>query len=172
MAMSFADIGFGASISGAAMSSVGSYYAAESRKSRLAFMASMDELNAQLEEKSAQAALRKGELEAGRYSMKAGQQKGKLRASLASRGVAMGSGNAAEQVASEDIIKETDMNTIQANAVSTAWGHRMEATNYKNKAAMARAEGDSISPGIAAITSLLGSSGRVAGSWYNYRRGS
>lgn len=165
-----AGFGFGASLSGMAMSVVGNYYAAQSQKSRMAFQARMAEINSQLEEKSAQAALRQGELQAGALSLKAGQIKSSQRAHLAASGVDLGVGSAAEQLATTDVMKEIDMNTIQSNALATAWGHRIQATNFDNEALMARASAGSISPGMSAATSLLGSAPSVANSWYVYKK--
>jgi hypothetical protein len=153
-----------------AVSAVGSYYDAQSRRSRMAFQARMADLNSQLEEKSAQAALRQGEMQAGALSLKAGQIKSSQRARLAANGVDLGVGSAAEQLATTDVMKEIDMNTIQSNALATAWGHRIQATNFDNEALMARAGADSISPGMSAATSLLGSAGHVASYWYTYSK--
>jgi len=169
MADAMAGFGFGASLAGAASSMVGSYYDAQSRKSRMAYQARMAELNAQLEEKSAQAVLRKGEQQAGQLSLKAGQVKSSQRTRLAANGVDLGVGSAAEQLATTDVMKEIDMNTIQSNAIASAWGHRVQGTNYSNEALMSRTSADSISPTMSAASSLLGSAGSVASSWKVYK---
>ena len=46
----------------------------------------------------------------------------------------LGVGNAAETLASTDIMKEVDANTTMANAIRNAWGYRMQGTNFTNEA--------------------------------------
>lgn len=165
-----ASFGLGTSLAGAAASAVGSYWDARSQKSRSAFQAQMAEINAKLSETAAQTELSRGQQEIGSLTMRAGQLKSSQRANLAASGVDLGVGSAAEQLATTDVMKEIDMNTINANSVRAAWGLRMQATNYENEALMARASADSISPGLAAATSLLGSASSVSSAWYRYAK--
>ncbi|MDR0380357.1 MAG: hypothetical protein LBI62_10540 [Candidatus Accumulibacter sp.] len=67
-------------------------------------------------------------------------------------------------------MKTLDANTLIANAVRNAWGYRAQATNYQNEALMARAQAKGISPDRSAMSSLLGSAGRVASSWYAFSK--
>ena len=67
-------------------------------------------------------------------------------------------------------MKTIDANTLEANAVRTAWGMRTQATNYQNEALAARATAGAINPGMSAVSSLLGSAGSVASSWYQYSK--
>ena len=64
-------------------------------------------------------------------------------------------------------MKEIDASTLTANAVRTAWGYRIQATNYQNDALTKRATASAISPNKSAISSLLGDAGNVAESWYS-----
>jgi hypothetical protein len=102
--------------------------------------------------------------------MQAGHLKARQRVGQAAGGIDLGTGSAAEVRASTDIMKEIDANTLGANAVRSAWGQRMQGTNYQNQALMARANAAAISPGAAAATSLLGSAGKVASSWYAFNK--
>ena len=144
----------------------GSFYSAKSQRSSLKFAADMAKINARIAETGAQSVLAQGEREAGALALRYGQMKGSQRAAMAANGVDLGSGSAAEIQASTDLLKETDLNTIQANAVRSAWGYRLQATNYENSALVGEATAGGISPGASAATSLLGGAGAVASSWY------
>ncbi|BCB27057.1 phage protein [Sulfurimicrobium lacus] len=157
-------------IGGAATSAVGSYYGAKSQVSSMQFQAGMADINTRIAELGAQQELYKGQQQTGTLTMKAGQIKSSQRAAMAANGIDLGEGNAAEVQASTDIMKEVDKNTIEANAVRSAWGYRTQGVNYQNDALVKRAGADSISPFASAATSLLGSASGVAGSWYNYSR--
>lgn len=144
----------------------GSFYSAKSQRSSLRFAADMARINARVAEQSAQGVLAQGERDAVALSMRYGQVKGAQRAALAANGVDLGYGSAAEIQASTDLLKETDLNTVSANAVRSAWGYRTQAVNAQNEALLRSTAADSISPGAAAATTLLGSAGSVASSWY------
>jgi hypothetical protein len=157
-------------IGGGLSSAVGSYYSAKSQQSSLRFQSDIADTNARIAELGAQSALNQGQQQAGALTLKAGQIKSSQRASMAANGVDLGVGNAAEVQASTDIMKEIDANTLIANAVRSAWGYRTQGVNYQNEAALRSATAGTISPFAASATSLLGSAGSVANTWYNYRR--
>ena len=153
-------------IGGTVTSAAGSYYSGRAAQSTARFQADMADINARMAESSAQSALYQGQQQVGQLTLKAGQLKSSQRAALAANGVDLGAGSAAELQASTDLMKEIDANTLTANAVRSAWGYRTQAVNYQSEALMKRATADSISPMASAATSLLGSAGQVAGSWY------
>lgn len=154
-------------IAGATSSAVGSYYSAATNKINLEGQAAIADINARVSELGAQSALDQGQKQVGALTLKSGQLKSSQRAAQAANGIDLGAGSAAEVRASTDIMKEIDANTLTANAVRSAWGYRAEAVNYQNEAIMKRATAGAISPGMAAASSLLGSAGSVASSWYN-----
>lgn len=156
----------GAQAAGAGMNAIGSYYGAKSQQESLRAAANIADINAGMAEHAAQIELLRGNEAAASVSARAGQVKGAQRAAMAANGIDLGVGNAAEVLTSTDIGKEQDMNAVTANAVQAAWGQRMNATNYKNEALTKRAGADSISPFMAAASSLLGSSSQIASSWY------
>lgn len=151
---------------GAADSAIGGYYGAKSQKINLLGGAQMDDINAGLAENSAQQELARGVAQVAAATARAGQIKGAQRAALAANGVDLGDGSAAELLTSTDLQKENDINTITANAVRAAWGQRIQATSLANDALAKRAGMESISPFVAANSSLLGSAGSIASSWY------
>ena len=168
--MSFAISSVALSAMGAVSGAIGSYSSAKSQKLGLENQAAMAEINARLSETSAQQELIKGQAESARLTMSAGQLKSKQRTSLAANGVILNEGSAAELQASTDILKEIDKNTIEANAIRSAWGYRTQGVNYQNEALTKRSTAGSISPFMSATSSLLGSAGQVAGQWYSLNK--
>ncbi len=161
------NVGLGAQAAGGAMQLVGSYYGAKSQQSALNYEAAIAELNAAQSEKSAQQELMRGNEAVAQSTLRAGQVKSSQRAAMAANGVDLGQGSAVDILTSTDVAKEQDANTIAANAVRSAWGYRTQATNQLNQADMARTSAKSISPGMAATSSLLGSATTLASSYYN-----
>ena len=153
-------------VGGMFSSAIGSYFSAQSQKSSLKFQADMADINARMSEQSAQSALFQGQQQVGQITMQAGRIKSAQRAGQAANGIDLGEGSAAEVRASTDIMKEIDANTATANAVRSAWGYRTQAVNSQNDALMKRAQGEAVSPFSSATSSLLGSAGNVASSWY------
>lgn len=167
------------SIFGAATGAIGSFYAAQaqqmslkSQASSLKFQARIADLNARHSEFGAQQSLLAGERQIGAYTMRAGQQKGQVEASMAAQGGDVGNGSAAEVRASMDLIKQIDVININSNAVREAEAQRMQGVNYKMQAALGRisannmmASASTISPWAAGFTSLLGGATSVAQNW-------
>lgn len=116
--------------------------------------------------------------------------------SFAANGVDVGQGSAADVLASTDYVGElnaasiTDAaarnaQTTRDNAIKTAWGYTVEATNYTNQAAAQRADAAlyrddarrlragsaAINPRTAGLVSLLGSAGQVSSAWYASSKG-
>ena len=153
---------------GAATSALGAYGAARSQKIGLRGAADIADINANIAELAAQQTEEAGRREMGRVQMSTAQLKGRQRASLAANGVDLGEGSALQILTTTDVMGEIDANTVQANAVRAAWGQRIQGTSMSNDARMKRAQASAISPFGAAATSLLGSAGGVAKSWYEY----
>ena len=126
------------------MSSViGAYSSAKSQKSLLNGQADIADINARIAEIGAQSVLSQGRAQTNAIGLQAGQLKGRQRVALAANGVDMGEGSAAEVQTGTDMMKEIDRNTAEANAIRSAWGYRMQATNLQNDALMKRATADS-----------------------------
>ncbi len=140
----------------AASSAVGAYYSSRSQKDALGFQAD-------LEEYQAQNALLQGEREMQRSRLSTAQLKSTQRASMAANGVDLSEGTPARVLTSTDLLGEIDAQTIQQNALRSAWGYRTDA-------AMKRASADAISPLMAGGVSLLGGGAQVASSWYYLKK--
>ena len=174
-------VGVGMAIMGAIQSGIGTFYAAKSAKNQLKSQAmtfdyqkQMSALNARAMEDTAQQIMRAGEQDIGRLTLRAGQVKGSARAAQAARGGQIGTGSNAEELASLELMKQTDALTINSNTVRAAWAARTQAQNYEAQAAMAgvsafgaRSAASQISPFSQASTNLMSSGGNVASAWYN-----
>lgn len=155
---------------GAASSATGAYYSAQSQKQSLELQANLSDINARMSESAAQSTLLAGQRDEQRSRIATANLKGTQRASMAANGIDLGQGSAINILTTTDAMGEIDANTIQANAVRSAWGQRTQAMNQTNQALMSRASAGAINPGQAAATSLMGSAGSVASNWYQYNR--
>jgi hypothetical protein len=163
-------VGLIGQIGGMATGAVGSYFSAQTQKTNMETQAYLAGVNAKMAEISAQSELNRGQKEVGRLTLQAGQLKSRQRASMAANGIDLGVGNAAEVLASTDIMKETDALTIQDNATRSAIAQRAQAGNFENQAIVARGAAGAISPFSSMAGSLLGSAGQVASSWYTLNK--
>lgn len=169
--MSFAVSAVALMGAGMASNTVGSYWSAKTSKIALEAEAGLADTNARISELAAQQELIKGERDIASLTMRAGQLKSSQRTAMAANGIDLGEGSAAEIQASTDLMKEIDKNTVEANAVRSAWGYRTQGMNYQNRAIMDRGTAGAISPGLTAFGSLLSNSGQVAASWYSIKAG-
>jgi hypothetical protein len=147
-------------------SAVGTYYQTQAKASALQHQAEMAEINARISERSAQSAMLAGQKQIGQLGLKAGKLKSAQKVSLAANGVVVGSGSAAEILASTDLLKEIDANQIWQNTVQKAWSIRTQGTNQYVSSLTAKAAADSLSPFGAAGGTLLSGVGDVATNWY------
>ena len=155
---------------GVEQGAIGSYYSAKSQKAQLGYDAQMADINARLSEQQAQQALSSGQKQAQQSMLQTAQLKSTQRAQMAAGGVVLGEGSAAAIEAGTDVIGEIDANTIEANAIQSAWGYRNQSVQYENQARMARANAKGIKPLASAATSLLGGATQVASSYYSMNK--
>jgi hypothetical protein len=174
-------MGVGMAIMGAIQSGIGTFYAAKSAKNQLKSQAmtfdyqkQMSALNARAMEDAAQQIMRAGEQDIGRLTLRAGQVMASSKVAQAARGGQIGTGSNAEELASLELMTQTDALTINSNTVRAAWAARTQAQNYEAQAAMAgvsafgaRSAASQISPFGQASTNLMSSGGNVASAWYN-----
>jgi hypothetical protein len=156
-------------IGGAVTGAIGSYSSASTQKSNYAAQAAIADTNARIAELGAQSALIQGNAQVAQATMQAGQLRGKQRAAMAANGIDLGQGSAAEILASTEIMKDADKQTLIMNALNSAFGYRMNKLNYQTQAALSRAAGKAISPYKAAMSSLLSSAPAVASAWLQWK---
>ena len=164
---------------GAVTSAVGAYfgaksqqYQAKSQASSDQFQATMARMNASADERNAETILEAGKSQVANYTMGAGQQKAESTASMASHGIALGVGSAADVSASQDVVKDINVRNININAVTAAAAERTQGANeegaatiYDASARNALLTAKSISPIGSGAASLLGSAAQIGSQW-------
>ncbi len=98
------------------------------------YLARMLRLNAKFADFQAKEAIRRGEISAGDYQKKVAQLMGTQHVALASQGVQLGEGSAAEIQADTADQAARDVVTIRGNAWREAWGHRVQAQDLRGQA--------------------------------------
>ncbi len=163
-------------IAGVVTGAIGAFYSAKSQQyqaksQELAaeFRASMANLNARQAELEVEALMTRGRTQKAKLTMGYGRARGQLQASQGARGVQGGVGSAGEVGASLELAKDIDAYDIDRQIAAAMAGARRQALNYRTRAvfegvsaANYRAAGSSISPALAAGTSLLGGASRFA----------
>ena len=143
---------------------------AKANKSAFEFQADMSKINARMAERSAQSMLFQGQQQIASLTLRSGKVKSAQRVAMAANGIDLGEGNAVEVQATTDLMTEIDKNTIEANALRSAWGYRTQGVNASNQALMSGVSADSISPNSAASSTLMSSAGNVAQQWYTMNK--
>lgn len=175
-AAGLADFGLVMQAFGMVNQAIGTFYAAQSQRYaaraerlNLEYQGSIADINARAAETDAQALLEAGHLEKLQSTLGFGAARAALRTRQGSSGLQAGVGSAAEVAASLEAAKEIDSLTIDRNALRAAGAARMREVNFQNQAALARVSArnihgaaHSLSPGLAAFSSLLGGVGPLA----------
>jgi hypothetical protein len=158
-------MGIGASAAGAIMQAGGAYQQAQGQRSSLQYQASVARANAALAGDQASDAIRNGQTAEGIQDLKTGQMIGTQRAHLAAAGVDLGEGSANDILSTTKYMGERDALQIHDNAMMQAWGYRTQQQNFLDDANREDSEAATISPWMAAGTSLLTGATKVAGVW-------
>lgn len=179
-----ATLGFWASVGASGLQATGAFYSAKSQKSQAEsmainadFEASIANIEARAAEFDASQILADARREAGQVSMRAGQERARARVSAAARGVQVGVGSSAEQLANVEVTRQEDVNAIGVGAARGVAAQGRRGVDARNRAAMARVSGEnarasgrSISTGLALGSSILGSVGTLSNAWVQNRR--
>lgn len=167
------------SIFGGVNSAVGAYFQAQTQQYQdksqalnLGYQADMAAINSRSAEYSAESTLEAGKSQIANMTMAEGQQKASTTATMAAHGIRLGVGSAADISASQDIVKDINMYTIDANATRAAAQDRTQATNYQNQSLMDRTgavnatlSAKSVNPFSAMTSSLLTTASSVGSQW-------
>lgn len=135
--------------------------------------------NARIAEAQAHDAIERGGQEELRFRRQMAIHRGAQRSALAASGVDVDSGSALDVQNASMREGEHDAAAIRFNAAREGWGYQVQAANYRNEAAAARAAGRNALFGsvVGAGTSLLSAAGpgawmrkagtaKVGGNWY------
>jgi hypothetical protein len=148
-----------------AVGAVGSLMQGQAAKSAAMAQASANEQNARIADEQARDAVRRGAYEELKFRRQAAILQGQQRSMLAASGVEVDTGS---PLAIQDASRreaDQDAAVIRFDAEREAWAHGVQATNYRNAASAARAEGrNAMTAGlIGAGTGLLSVGGEYAG---------
>lgn len=124
---------------------------AKQQKQLYKIQGEISKLQAQSFRTAAEDVLKRAQQKVAAVTFRAGQTKATTRVAQAASGVALGTGNTAEVMASHDIAKEMQVNQILANAVAESFGYRRRAVNYSNNAIALNAQAKNISPWASAV---------------------
>lgn len=101
--------------------------------------AAIDDNEAHLAELHAQSSLLHGQWDEQAVRMKTAQTKSKRRASMAARGIELGSGTTAAVLTSDEVVGEQSVTQVREKALQAALGYRMAAENAGISAGAKRA---------------------------------
>lgn len=161
----------GLQTSGLAMSTVGSYYGAAMQKDAMRHQADIASINARMSDVAAEQELKRGSEQKSQVRLQVANMKSTQRAALAANGVVLDEGSAKDIIDTTDYFSLRDIDTIEANAVRAAFGHKTQSLNMRMQAGAQRAGASMFNPGMQAATSLIGGAGNVASNWYAMNKG-
>lgn len=141
-------------LAGIGLSALGSYNQQKANNAYLKYQASMARINAQLANMSAESALRAGEKQQQQIMTKTSKLKGAQKAAYGAAGIDLSSRSAQNVLNETDYMGEVDRNQAAANALTNAWGYRLQATNYENNANILKSQRQS--PWGAALSTAVG----------------
>lgn len=121
--------------------------------------------NAKMAEYAAQDAQRRGEEEAAAVQRKGAALQSAQRVNLASKGLDLSYGTAADLQDQTEFFTQSDVATTRTNAAREAWNLRARGQNE-----LARGKADALNSMYQAGGSLLGGAGQVADKWYTYTK--
>lgn len=154
-------------LAGMAVSAYGAYQQSVATKNAYEYQAKVAQNNAQIARWQAEDAVTRGQKEEANHRLKLAQMAGSQRASMAARGLDLGTGSALDILTGTEFMGEMDALTIRDNAGREAWAYSNKGNEYEANAELMRYRADSESPWMAAGASLLTQGGAVAEKWYN-----
>jgi len=160
----------GATAAGSVAGAAAAYRGAQLNKAGFEFQEGVERRNADIADQQASDALVRGERAEGQVRMRTASLKGAQRARFAAAGLDLNEGSPLSILMDTDYMGELDALTVRDNASREAWALRETARTGRMNADFLHWRAGQESPGRAAATSLLGSAGSVASSWYAYGR--
>lgn len=121
--------------------------------------------NAQMAETAAMDAQKRGEEEAAAVQRKGASLKSAQRVSLASKGLDLGYGTAADLQDQTDFFTQSDAATVRTNAGREAWNLRA-----RGQQSLALGKAEARNANMQAAGTLLSGGGQVADKWYAMKK--
>ena len=150
-------LALGASVGGTVLSAGSAYQQGQAAKATA-------RNNAQMAETAALDAQRRGEEEAMQVQRKGAALKSAQRVNLASKGLDLAYGTAADLQDQTDFFTQSDVATTRSNARREAWTQRA-----RGQGMLAQGRADALNANMQAAGSLLGGAGQVSDKWYTYK---
>lgn len=166
------NLGIGVAIGQAIGAAVGAFISSKATSYVLEKQAEINRINEARMQMGYESALRAGESQISKVTREAGAVKARQKTAMASNGVSLGVGSAAEITATTEVNKKLDVRTIQENALTNSWGYANKASQYGVLAntQMMGAQYASDTAVSSTIAKGLESIGTVADKWYYYNR--
>lgn len=115
--------------------------AGEAQRRAAEEQAKLADFNAAVADTQAKDAELRGQMEENKFRSGVRSLIGEQRAGFAASNIDVGYGSAVDTQADTAMLGELDALTIRTNAAREAWGHRVEATDLRKRAEIARKEG-------------------------------
>lgn len=141
--------------------------ASAANRQALEYQAAVERNKATMLRYQAKDALERGTQARFQHQLRTAQLKGAQRARLAAAGIDLNEGSALNTLLDTDFLSRQDELTIADNAEREAWVFRESAKTGMANADFIRRRAAMENPNQAKFTSLLGSAGQVASSWYS-----
>lgn len=157
---------------GTGVSIYGQMQAGQAAQAQANYKAAVDRNNAILASRAADDARAQGEVTAAKQAQAGAQLVGRQRATLASNGVVVDTGSAADLTTETAGRNKLDELTIRNNAERQALGFEAQGMNYSSQASADLLAGTSAesAAGFGAIGSALKGAGSVADKWYDFNK--
>lgn len=138
---------------------------ADAVKAQGAYEARGYTVDAKIAELQAKDAVQRGDIQAGMRGAQANQEIGGERANVAAHGLQTGVGSEAEVEANVSGLSTIDQAMIRANAAREAWGYKVQAGDYLQRADLARRSAELTAQGIGVdeMSTLLGGVAKTYG---------
>lgn len=176
----------GLTAAGAATSAVGTWKsgtqakkAGEAQKRAADSQAELLDFNAHVADLQAVDAVERGATDESRYRVGVRQLIGSQRVGFAAGNIDVGVGSAVDTQADTAMLGELDAMTIRQNAAREAWGYKVQATDTRKRAQIARQEGvmleaagkaNQTAARVATVGGILGAGGSLLEAKYGFPR--
>lgn len=167
-----AAVSLGVTALGGVATSVGQLRRGRSTNLQAQYAAQIQENNSRRAEIFARDALQRGEEAERQQRVKGRLLLGQMRAVLAGSGQVVDEGSAGDLVIDQAGVNELDALNVRANAEREAYSYRIRAADFQDQANLTRISGQNAQADAAfsAGGTLLGTTGQVAGKWYQFKR--
>lgn len=148
------------------LTAIGGIQQASAQRAAASAEAQAADQNARVAQQQAEQARQIGNIEEERQLRRVRAALGAQRAALAANGLDINTGSALDLQAETAGFGAADALNLRANALRQAWGFEVDATNSKNRARAARAQGRN-----SAMGTLITTGAQLATMGYQYKQG-